>query len=86
MFNMNNELNVFYDEKTTSLINEHLKFLSEYETILWNKIKSSNIPHSKDRVNIFRDDPVRCQIEKQISKIQELSFPIRMEIIDFNKE
>lgn len=85
-FSMNNQVTVYYDEKTTELIERHLKTLSDYETILWDKLKKINFSSNQDRVNVFKNDPTRIQIEKHIAKIQELSFPIRMEIVDFDKE
>jgi hypothetical protein len=83
---MNNGLNIYYDKSVTDLIETHLKTLSDYESILWEKIKKLDHISKQDRVTIFREDPVRLQIEKQIAKIQEMSFPIRIEIVDYNKE
>lgn len=85
-FSMNNQVNVYYDEKTTELIEKHLKTLSDYETILWDKLKKINFSSNQDRVNVFKNDQTRLQIEEHITKIQNLSFPIRMEIVDLDKE
>lgn len=85
MFKMNNTLNIVYDEETTKLMEDYIDMIRDYELVLWNALEKSDLEHPQ-KVQAYKDDIVRTQLHEEMLKIKNLSIPIRMEIISFDKE
>lgn len=83
---MNNKINVFYDSKTTEWLEKNGKLLTNYETILWDKLKKMDHLTNADRLRIYDEDKVRNQIITIISDFVRISFPVCIEIVDLDKD